>query len=224
MKKILIAILMLMGTFSMASAELGINVGVSGTLGVFEAKAHENEDGEISAQKSAVGAFGYGSIFIEKSFADRIAIGLDYVPGSLESEKAEEAGTDGTPSVADGTAVSNTVQVDFEDYTTLYLSVNLTDNFYVMAGVATVDVATNENLGTGSVYPNATLDGEVYGAGYNLSFDNGMFVRAEASVVQFGNLKVTSSTACHGTGCANNFIVVDDVNGASAKISVGRTF
>ena len=31
--------------------------------------------------------FGWASVFIEKTLGDRLAIGVDYVPSALESEK-----------------------------------------------------------------------------------------------------------------------------------------
>ena len=37
MKKITLALVMLSASFSMASAELGVNVGISGQIGAFEA-------------------------------------------------------------------------------------------------------------------------------------------------------------------------------------------
>ena len=71
MKKITIAILMLLGTFSTASAELGVNVGISGSTGVFTAKGNETmgtADVAGSNYDRAISVYGYGSVFIEKNF------------------------------------------------------------------------------------------------------------------------------------------------------------
>jgi hypothetical protein len=184
MKKITLAILMLFGTFSMASAELGVNVGVSAQLGYFEATAHENESGEVSPEDSAAAIVGYTAIFIEKKLGSLpISIGIDYVPTSLESETAQQLKTDRVSDASDDD-VTQKIQVDFEDLTTLYVAVNIGENFYVKAGSVEVDVITNEKLGTGAVYGNTSLDGTMYGAGYHKSFDNGMFIRAEANVME----------------------------------------
>ena len=64
------------------------------------------------------------------------------------------------------------------------------------------------------------------GAGYNYNTSNGMFIRAEATVTQFDGTSLTSTAACAtrpGT-CANNVIKLEELNGASAKISIGKSF
>ena len=60
MKKITIAILMFFGTFSIASAEVGVNVGITGNMGVFSVDAEETM-GAADKNKgdSATGAFAY---------------------------------------------------------------------------------------------------------------------------------------------------------------------
>ena len=120
MKKITIALVMLLGSFSMASAELGVNLGVSGQIGVFEATAVEHEGSttaasrERSGKDDVMGAFGYGSIFIEKSLG-RFAVGVDFVPDGLESDTSSTTRPD-LLSKTDGAATSviNKVQVAFE--------------------------------------------------------------------------------------------------------------
>ena len=226
MKKITIALVMLLGSFSMASAELGVNLGVSGQIGVFEATAVEHEGSttaasrERSGKDDVMGAFGYGSVFIEKTLG-RFAIGVDYVPDGLESDTSTTTrmdlrdGSEGTV----GTSVStvNKVQVAFEDITTGYVSVNITDNFYLTAGVVNVQVKTKESLGTGSTYGDTDLDGSTFGMGYHHGFDNGMFVRASANVVEFDGTTLESANK-------ENMIVLDQLNGASGKISIGKSF
>jgi len=226
MKKITVALIMLLGSFSMASAELGVNLGISGQIGVFEATAVEHEGSttaasrERSGKDDVMGAFGYGSVFIEKTLG-RFAIGVDYVPDGLESDTSTTTRMDlrdGSEGVV-GTSVStvNKVQVAFEDITTGYVSVNITDNFYLTAGVVNVQVKTKESLGTGSTYGDTDLDGSTFGMGYHHGFDNGMFVRASANVVEFDGTTLESANK-------ENMIVLDQLNGASGKISIGKSF
>tara|TARA_B110000444_G_C18734760_1_gene545063 strand:- start:475 stop:1122 length:648 start_codon:yes stop_codon:yes gene_type:complete len=215
MKKLSLAILFALGLFSTASAELGMKVGVSGQMGVFSADAKETENAEISPKGEATGIIAYGSVFAEKSLGgglSRLSIGVDYVPYALESETTEDSKTDG------GSTVTNKVQVDFEDLLTFYASLNITENLYVKAGVAQVDVNTNELLGTGSAYGNTSLDGTVYGIGYNYDTDNGMFFRVEGNVMEFDASSLTS------TSNSDNKIDMSEINGASGKISIGRSF
>ena len=223
MKKITIALVMLLGSFSMASAELGVNLGVSGQIGVFEATAREHEGSttaasrERSGKDDAMAAFGYGSLFIEKTLG-RFAIGVDYVMDGLESDTTSTTRPDVTTKAAGAsTNVINKVQVAFEDLTTLYVNVMITDNFYVTAGAVSVDVETKESLGTGSSYGNTDLSGSVFGFGYHHAFDNGMFVRTAASVIEFDGTSLESVNK-------ENMIVLDQLNGASGKISIGKTF
>ena len=214
MRKYLIIIFSMFFAFSNANA-IGVNVGISGQLGVFEATATETEDTNDKATDSGMAVFGYGSIFIEKTLGQYLTVGIDYVPATLESETTEKLTTDRTTSATD-TAVTQNVQVDFEDLTTFYVNLNLNENFYLKAGIAKVDVITNESLGTGSTYGNADLDGTVFGAGYNKNFDNGLFLRAEGTYQEFDGVTIN--------GSGDTSVTADEINGASAKISIGKSF
>ena len=200
----------------MVSAEIGVNLGVSGNLAVFHATGVENESTEKSSE-DATGVAGFGSIFIEKTLGDRLTIGLDYVPSALDSETSENVVRDKTTTDTQ-TVKTNTVKVAFEELTTLYVALNITESFYVKAGMAQVDVITKENLATGSAYGNTSLDGSVLGVGYNNSFDNGMFVRVEGTYMDFDNAKLTSSTN------GDNSVELNNLEGASGKISIGKSF
>lgn len=237
MKKIIASVaLMLLFGFN-AHAEKGINVGVSLSAGVFEVDgaketftgSHSSGAGATVTKKAsdegdvAEGLFAIGSIFIEKTLGDRLSIGLDYVPTSLDSETAEnitnKAGSGGT---ADGnhvdSAATNTVQVDFEDLTTLYAMININENVYLKAGVMQVDVQTNENLGTGSSYGNTQLDGTMFAIGYSRDLDNGAFVRLEGSIMEFDGATLTSTVD------SAKSVSVDGIEGYGAKLSIGKTF
>jgi len=220
MKKLTILIISSLMMFTLAKAEIGVNVGISGQLGVFAASGSETTGGVATHKDngSEHGSAGWGSIFIEKTLGERFLVGIDYVPGSLETETTETAKqdmrTDGASTV---TVSTNTVQVDFEDLTTYYLGVKLTENFYAKAGLVKVDVITNENLGTGSTYGNTDLDGNLFGVGYDNSFSNGLFVRVEGNYMDFDGASLTSSAN-------NNKIELSQLHGVSGKISLGKSF
>ena len=144
---------------SFMPAYAGVNIGASMNAGVFHGTGEENENGEKS-REDATGAAAYASVFVEAG-GDRLAVGIDYVPQGLESETTETVIDDDVGSTA--TRTTNKVQVDFEDLTTLYVALKLTENFYVKAGIVQVDVITKENLGTGSQYGNGDLDGTMCG-------------------------------------------------------------
>ncbi len=209
MKKYLIAIFFGLFTVTQASAELGVNVGISGSAGLFAASGKEEAGKTVKG--SAHGAAGWASIFIEKSFGDRIAIGGDYVPDALESETAESQRSD----LVNGN-VQNKIQIDFEDLTTLYLSINLTENMYVKAGYMKVDVITNEKLNTGSTYGDTDLDGQSLGFGINNTLDNGVFVRAEANYMSFDSSE--------GLTSGDNTVTLTNLDGVSASLKIGKSF
>ncbi len=212
MKKVFIAILFSLFTVSQASAEAGVNVGIAGNIGLFAASADEKATETHSGSEH--GAAGWASIFIEKSIGDRFAIGIDYVPDALESETTETSKQDKTDSDT-ASSKTNTLQVDFEDLTTLYAMVNVGDGGYIRAGMVKVDVVTNENLGTGSTYGNVSLDGTLLGIGFNRSMDNGVFIRAEASYMSFDDASATSN---------DNTITLTNLDGVTAGLKLGKTF
>ena len=220
MKKTIIAILSSITIFTSAAvAEIGVNIGISGSAGLFTATGQEVDTGPNlteTTKDSEHGEAAWGSIFVEKTLGDRLAIGIDYVPASLETETTESVRYD-TDSGSTKTAKENKIQVDFEDLTTIYLALNVTENAYVKAGYVQVDVITNESLATGSTYGNTDMDGTVFAVGYNKSFDNTMFVRVEGSYMNFDGVSVTSSNT-------DNKVTLNSLDGVSGKLSIGKSF
>ena len=223
MKKLLLSVVFSVFYVTSASADLGVNVGVSGNAGLFAASANEsfsdNTTASTNQNGTEHGSAGWGSVFIEKSIGDRIMIGVDYVPAALETDTTETAKSDKRTANSDAiTQSNNKVQVDFEDLTTVYVGAMITENFYVKAGLTHVDVVTNESLGTGSAYGNVELDGSMFGMGYHVANDSGVFFRFEGNYLSFDGNSVTSSTDSTKT------IKLKNLDGVSGKISVGKTF
>ena len=219
MKKITIAFLLLLGTFSISSADIGVNLGVTGTIGVFHATAADNE-GTDRQTDDATAAVGMSSIFLEKTIPGmpRIALGANWVTDPLSSETTESVHYDQTEASNTNTNVTNTVQVDFENLTSYYVSLLVTEKMYIKAGVATVDVVTNEALGTGSDYANTTMDASLVGLGFNHTFDNTMFVRLEGTYMSFDDVQLTA------TNNTDNKIELNQLEGLTGSISVGKAF
>ena len=57
----------------------------------------------------------------------------------------------------------------------------------------------------------------MYGLGFAKNLDNGLFVRAEGAMIDLGSASVTASNT-------DNKVSLKDLEGASAKISVGKSF
>ena len=225
MKKITIATFLAIFSFTTASAEVGVNVGISGQMGLFAASATEVDtgthgtttDGNETNRESDFIGLGYASVFIEKTLGDRLFVGVDYVPDALATETNETIRHDQNTSDNLFTQKTNTVQVDFKDLTTAYIGVSINDSLYAKIGMMNVDIITNETLGTGSSYGNTDMDGTVAAVGYHMENDSGVFLRAEGSVMNFDGASLTSANGV-------NKITLDKLDGASAKISVGKAF
>jgi len=223
MKKTLIGLFMAMFWFGSASADAGINIGISGNAGLYAANATEFDEGthgttsgddEEQKQSEYMGAM-YGSIFVEKELGI-FFVGVDMVPGSIDTETASSTVNDKTTS-ATATAVTNTVKVEFDGLTTVYLGIRLLDSIYVKAGSVSVDVKTQESLGTGSTYGDTSIDGSMIGIGVDRTLDNGMFVRAEAKHTDFDGVSLTSSTGV-------NKITLNSLDGLVGTVSIGKSF
>ena len=223
MKKTLIGLFMAMFWFGSASAEVGISIGVSGNAALYAANATEfdegthgttSDDDEEQKQSEYMGAM-YGSIFAEIGMGI-FFVGVDMVPGSIDTETASTTVGDKTTS-ATSTQVTNTVQVEFDGLTTAYVRIRVLDSLYIKAGSVSVDVTTNETLGTGSTYGDTSLDGSMIGIGVDRTLDNGMFVRAEAMHTDFDGVSLTSSSG-------SQKITLNSLDGLVGKVSIGKSF
>ena len=219
MKKLLLTCILSFFYVTSASADLGVNVGVSGQAGLFAASATESTGTTVKGNGTEHGSAGWGSVFLEATMNDRFMVGIDYVPAALETDTTETAKDDKGVGAVTATIVTNKIQVDFEHLTTIYVGMMLTDNFYIKAGATTVDVITNESLGTGASYGNAELDGNMFGIGYHNALDNGVFFRFEGNYMNF-NAHTVNAT---GTA-ADNKIELRNLDGVSGKLSVGKSF
>ena len=216
MKKILLTAILSVFYVTSVSAEIGVNIGLAGHLGVFTGTGTETHTDTTSATSATkknsdteIAAVGYSSIFIEKTLGEFLTVGVDYVPQGIGSDTVESTKID----EADG-HLTNTVAIDFEDLTTYYLAFNIGDA-YIKAGMMEVDVITKEKLGTGSSYGNTSLDGTLFGVGYNKSFENTMFVRIETNYMQFDSVEMKS---------LDNRIKLNSLDGVTGKLSLGKSF
>ena len=228
MKKITIAILMLLGSFSMASAELGVKIGASMNIAVFHATGTDTDasspltEGLNSATQSedATGVAGFSSFFIEKDLAflpgpfGRFSIGYDFVDKALEGDATETRSS--LDSASTNTDKTNVVKIAFENMSTTYVTFNITDTLYVKTGSISLDLVTKENLGTGGSFKDESLSGSMGGIGMSHMFDNGMFFRAEGTLIDIDSATAQTS--------GDHTVDINDISGASARFSIGKAF
>ena len=195
----------------------------------------------VSSTSSTTGAedayIGYVALFGEAHLMDTgLRVGVSYVPYALESETTENTRHDNcSRDYSDGktgsntcTATTQTVQIDVEDLITMYVAyhhevnLGLLDSVFVKGGVIEADVITKEKLASGSQYGNTTLSGQFIGLGVEKNMDNGLFVRVEGNVTQYQDIKLTNQLT--GTDENKNTIDITNMDGATATLSIGKSF
>ena len=226
MKKITLAIFMALFSFSIASADLGVRVGTSGLIGLYETSGKEVENGETSTAKAQEAMGAMGSVFIEKQLSflpgplKRVSIGYDRVLHKIETGVSNRTDTDSSRSVgfALTRSVKNSLSASLDNISTVYALLNITDWLYVKTGTMEMDLTTTESLETGSAYGNTSLDGSVVGFGLNFVTDGGIFTRIEWNDTTIDGAVFTSSTN------ADNKVTLNEITGTQAKISIGKSF
>ena len=234
MKKIILAILMTFGIFTMVSADIGVNLGVSAQIGSMEASGSEkNSDGVTATENSSTreALFGTAGFFIEKDlaflpgrvgdFGSRISIGFDNIVhdldlGTVDNARIATLGAAG----AVVSATTHKLNAKITGFETIYATVNITDWLYVKAGSVTVDVDTKFTGSATSTYAtNHSLDGTVLGFGLVKTSDNGWFTRLE-----YNDYDIDGKTV-KNTGTDSKFsAVLSDVTGSTGRISFGKAF
>ena len=152
MKKTLIGLVISM-FWIVSSGDVGAKLGVTGNAALYAATATELDTGswnyydfdESQTQSEYLGLT-YGSVFAEVGFGP-VFVGVDYMPGTIETEEASTTVGDKTTS-ATSTQVTNTVKVEFDNLTNFYAGVTILDSFFFKVGSLSVDLNTKESLGT----------------------------------------------------------------------------
>ena len=196
-----------------ASALEGLSIGAAMNYSGFMAMGKETKDvagtNEITEEFGAFQA-DYASVFVEYAVSDQFSLGLE--------RHLEDITTPQNQNEKNGK--NNLVKATFKDHTTLYANINMPFNTYFKLGYSVVDVATEESLATGGSYPDVDTTGVTAGLGYNLSMDNGMFIRTEISAASYDDVSATNASA---DGNAQK-VDVTDMMGATATIRIGKSF
>ena len=219
MKKVIITLIASVFYITSVSADMGVNLGLSGSAGLFSATGKEVDTGPNlteTTEDAEHGEAAFSSIFLEKTLGDRFTIGIDWVLNDLSTDTVESRRQDKTTGTSSSN-VENKIKIDFENLTTYYVNFNVSENLYAKVGMATVDIITGETLGTGSTYGNTDMDGTVLGVGYNATFGNSAFIRVEGNYMDFDGASVTSSTGV-------NKVSLNNLDGLTGKLSIGKSF
>ena len=154
------------------------------------------------------------SIFAEIAGEGGFGIGVDYIPGSADLGSKSRTDDDIE------TAGDNKAAAEIDGLTTIYAIKTFESGFFLKAGMTQADINTTENLATGTVYGNESVDGTVVGMGFNRSNDNGSFIRIATEYTDFDN--VTFNGDLDADSVRNK--VTADVDAIAFKLSVGKAF
>ena len=156
------------------------------------------------------------SFFVEYIFDNGAAIGIDHVPGeaSLGSKT-----TTRTPSADAGTTtVTQKAAAEVRDMNMVYLEAPVVGPIFVTAGLASVDVNTQETLGTGAAYANVSVLGYMAGVGLKMNLGDHFYIKASGTYTDFEEINLVA------TGTTNVIHINADVDIAQAKAAIGYKF
>jgi hypothetical protein len=126
-------------------------------------------------------------------------LGVEHVPltaelgSSLTSRGDDIQGTGDT-----APSVDQMVQAEITDHNTYYIEtpgIGFGDGngLYLMAGYSEFDVITNETLGTGAAYGDASVDGTTLGIGVKTHTDHGFFVKLLGTYTDYSDISIAST-------------------------------
>ena len=240
MKKITILVIMLLGSYTFASADVGLRLGVAGAVGVFEASGSEKDVGVNATETNKSSAakdgdeilVGLGSIFIEKTLGflpgplSRLSVGYDWVVHDVKtgSQNRTDSDLDGAANAGstggNTDIISRSASATISDINTLYVTANITDWLFVKFGSVEMDVKSTDSnsLDGTSTYGSASIDGTVYGIGIMNETENGFGYK-----LSWEQTDLDGATLNHKTN-ANNSIKIESVEGATAKAAIYKSF
>ena len=216
-----ISFISFLGIQSANAASLeGLSVGVAYNQAAFMGTGKETSTSgagtarNTDAKETGVFTDSVASAFVEYNVGI-VSFGVEYY---LEDIQTPQNTNKQRTTAEAGALITNTVKASFEDHTTIYANVNITDNAYVKVGYVMADVATQESLGTGGAYPNVDTDGYTIGVGVQHIADNGIFVRLEGTVSDYDDVSANNANE------ADKKVSVTNMYGAAASLKIGKSF
>ena len=221
--KLFISTILLVGLFSVPSmSDMRIGVGIAGTdIDGNGTETLHNSSGGVAdkgtngdnASTSVSASTSVGHLFVEKTFSNGVALGIDYIPGDADISGVKTRTDDDADTTGD-----NKASAHVSDHVTFYAMAPLGDSpFFIKGGITSLTVNTTEVLATGSEYGNKDINGVTAGMGAHFERDSGLFVRMEANVSEYEDMTFTSTATLANT-------VEADINTAEMRISVGKSF
>tara|TARA_B110000037_G_C17023659_1_gene466402 strand:- start:185 stop:883 length:699 start_codon:yes stop_codon:yes gene_type:complete len=228
MKKIITAIAFIaLSTVSAKAVDFGnfsFTGGLAQNTSVWGASGTEkeyNESGLLPEINKEHGVFtdDYSSHFIELGLGQYVSIGYEMASDPIKTPS--NVTNEGDP------AQQATVQVDFNDFATQYIKLNIPGGMFVKYGATEVDIKVNETILSGSTYADRTTEGTSIGLGYQGNIgESGLGFRIETNYVEFDSVTTDnghSIAASNSTNGGRNEIKVDNMEGVTAKFAITYT-
>ena len=192
MKKTFLSIISALFIASSANAA-DFTFGVSAAYTMIDGTGTETTRDSLEKNNgSASNEVAIGSVFVENNFGS-FSLGLDWIPFKADVSNKLKSRTD-TSSGADVASEADTgtyqAQAELSNHVTLYAIVPFAGKYFIKAGVAQVDVSTQESLNSGSTYGDDTI----YGGQIGLGFGNDNW-RLAVEYTDYETISLTSSAS-----------------------------
>ena len=205
-----------------AANSVEFKVGVSAnTMGAYANVEEKLKDSGRISNEEAVLAAAFGSGFIEIGSEEMmgLAIGISYAPEVAELNKE-------TRNIQPSTVGDSGAQIidgKIVDLASLYLTLPVGEGAFVKAGYIQATLNTEENLATGSKYPNVTLEGLMLAGGYEADLgSSGVFWRAEGQYQMWDDISESGSETGGTAGSKN--ILSAELGAVQGALSIGMKF
>ena len=219
MNKLIVAIATLtLSLMTFASAE--VRVGASIAMTEFDASGTETlKSSSVTANGSHSETALVPALFAEIGSSDRgIYLGFNYTDVAALGQQSKVRGTD---PLSDNDTGTNVADADVESLSSIYLLKTIGGSgFFAKLGIASADITTKEQLATGSTYGNVSVDGMVYGLGYQSNTDTGYFFRAAYEMTEYDGFTLKGATDADSV---NNSIKAD-IDSTAFTMSLGKSF
>lgn len=222
MKKTILTVL---GMMFIASSAYAASIGISGTALYYDASGTETtkSSSELN-EKSDSGFAPVPSIFIEQENAQGGVIGLEIIPYGAKVADFDNAKTDKSEDNSSGASVNNKGDINFNQAITLYIEQPFDgpiDGGFIKFGLSSIQIETEESLGTGSSYGDERVMGLMVGFGKRTERADGTFVKVVGEVSRYQGATFEGD---NDSDSVRNSIELDDFTTAGIRVSVGKSF
>ena len=207
-----------------------IGFGVTGSYAAVGATGSENQAKNVNKKTSARNVdTALGTIFAEYSFdgLNGLTFGYDYTPGDTTVNDATLSRTDTETSVeGNAVVVSNSVtrsaQATLDNHVMYYAELPIHGGLYLKAGLAQMDVITNESFAGSKAYGNKSVDGTLYGIGIKNEINDNWYYKVEGSYTDYDSFSL-SQTGQSANSTVNK-ITVDSLDVTKATFALAYKF